>query len=212
MRKLSLITIVGALLAMSGAVAAAGAASPTLTRTEYRALLSVQAAGSIRSVKTVADVQRAQRACRDMSAVSAFMRADRADCNATYGWLEASVKALLRVKACAHRTTVDSRFACLTPSYARLGSTVRTMYHAEQRAYRAVVARGFTGACRRALSDGPKAIAHEGQMTIDISHMVSAMRSRSVLAAQKWGSLYDAATAEAEAAAPKVSVIVCPHQ
>lgn len=49
-------------------------------------------------------------------------------------------------------------------------------------------------------------------MAKDITKMVAAMHERKLLAVQKWGSLYDAATAEAESSAAKVSVVLCPHQ
>lgn len=217
MRKLSLLAVAILLLSVStGAAstgAAADAASPVLTGTEYQQLLTFQsAAASLKSAKTVAAVVKARKSCRGLSRISALMRADRADCTATFGWIEASIKALASLRPCAHRRTVSSRFVCLTPAYARLSRSVGVLYRSERGVHRAVRARGFTGACGRALSNGPRAIAHEEQMAKDISKMVSAMRKRDVLATQKWGSLYDAATAESESASSKVSVAVCAHR
>jgi hypothetical protein len=210
MRKLSLITILGVTLALSAGVAAA-ATPANLTTTEYQQLLAFQA-DTNKPLKTLGALEAAQKYCRSLSPVSALMRADRTDCKASFGWAAASLKALDRVKACAHTKTVATRFPCLLSSYARLSGTVRALYHAEKHVYGAVVARGFTGPCLRALSDGPKAIGDQAHMTSDIAKMVSAMRSRNALAAQKWGSLYDAATAETEAAASKTSMAVCAHQ
>lgn len=210
MRKLSLISILGVMLALSTGVAAA-ATSPALTSTEYQQLLAFQADTS-KPLKTLGALEAAQKYCRTLSPVSALMRSDRTDCKASFDWAAASVKALDRVKACAHTKTAATRFPCLLPSYARLSSTVHALHHAEKHVYGAVVARGFTGSCLRALSDGPTAIRDQAHMSSDISKMVSAMRTRNVLAAQKWGRLYDAATDETEAAASKTSMAVCPHQ
>jgi hypothetical protein len=210
MRKLSLVTILGLVLAMSTGAAAA-ATAPTLTGTEYQQLVAFQN-DTRKSLKSLAAVEAAQKDCHGLSPVSALMRADRADCNASFDWAEASAKALARVKACAHTKTVAARFSCLLSSYAGISRTVRALYHAELRVYRAVSARGFTGSCLRALSDGPKAIRDQAHMTKDMSKMVSAMRQRNLLGVQKWGGLYDAATAETEAAASHTSMTVCPHE
>jgi hypothetical protein len=210
MRKLSLIAAVG-LLALSTGVAAA-ATTPSLTSTEYQQLISFQGAASAGSLKTLGAIEAAQKRCRALSPVSRLMRADRKDCTASFEWVEATVRALDRVKACAHTKTVATRFPCLRAAYVRLERSVRAFYHAEQRVYHATLARGFTGACMRALSDDPKALAHEAQMSKDLGKMLSAMQRGSLLATQKWGSLYDAATAETEAASSRTSVGVCPHQ
>jgi hypothetical protein len=211
MRKLSLITTVGVVLALSTGVAAA-ATTPSLSSTEYQQLISFQGAASAGSLKTLGAVEAAQRRCHALSPVSQLMRSDRTDCNASFEWVEASFSALGRLKACAHTTTLATRFSCLRSAYVRLERTVRALHHAEQRVYHATLVRGFTGACVRALSDGPKALAHEAQMGDDLAKMLSAMRRRSLLATQNWGRLYDAATAETEAASSRASVGVCPHQ
>jgi hypothetical protein len=213
MRKLSLLTILLSIAALSTGAAASAAASPSLSAAEYQQLLNFQTSSSTKSVKTLAGIVRTQRtACGALSPVSALMRADIPDCNATFEWLEDSVRALARAKVCAHRTSVAGRFGCLLPDYSKLSRGVRAMYHAEKRVYSAVLARGFSGACVGALSDNPTALKAEARMTTDITKMVSAIRRGAALAAAKWGSLYDAATAETEAAASKASVTVCPHQ
>jgi hypothetical protein len=205
-RKLSLITLLACAIAASTAAASAA----TLTSTEYQQLLGFQSSAA-KATKTMAALKRAERSCGALSPVSAMMRAYRHDCAATFTWLQDSIAVLKTAKGCAHQPTVDARFACLTPVYSRLARAVRTMYRDEQRVYRAVVARGFSGSCRSALSDGPKAIRHEAQMVADMARAVTALHHDNVFAAQKWGSLYDAATAETEAAASRVSVSVCPH-
>jgi hypothetical protein len=211
MRKLSLVAIVGMLLAVSTGVAAA--ATATLTPTEYQELTALQNVyAGTKSLKSVAGLEAARRHCQQISPVSALMRAERADCNAAFQWLGATVKAVLKLKPCSKQKTVNGRFSCLLPVYARIKATISAMYRAEKRLYNASVARGFGHTCVLALGDGSKAIAAEGRMTSDISKMVSAMRHRNLLVTQKLGSLYDAATAEMEAAASKVSVSACPHQ
>jgi hypothetical protein len=55
-------------------------------------------------------------------------------------------------------------------------------------------------------------LADEKQMGSDLAKMLAAMRRRNVLATQRWGSLYDAATAESESAATHASIGTCPHQ
>jgi hypothetical protein len=213
MRNLSFLTILFTVVALSTGVAVADTTSPALSSTEYQQLLHFQSAASTKSLKTLAGIVRTQqRACGALSPVSALMRADTRDCNGTFEWLEDSVRALTRAKGCARLTSVASRFGCLLPAYSKLGRGVRTMYRAEKRVHKAVLARGFSGACVGALSESPKALRAEAHMTTDITKMVSAIRSRAALVAAKWGSLYDAATAETEAAASKASVAVCPHQ
>jgi hypothetical protein len=50
-------------------------------------------------------------------------------------------------------------------------------------------------------------------MSSDLAKLLAAMRHRNVLAVEKWGSLYDAATAETESTSSRSpSVVVCPHQ
>jgi hypothetical protein len=213
MRKLSLLTILLAVATLSTAAAATAASSPSLSGTEYQQLLHFQTSSSTKSVKTLAGVVRTQRiACGALSPLSALMRADITDCNATFEWLEDSARALARAKRCAHLTSVSARFGCLLPAYSKLSRGVRAMHRAEKRVHGAVLARGFSGACVGALSDNVKALKAEARMTKDVTKMVSAIRRRAALAAAKWGSLYDAATAETEAAASKASVTVCPHQ
>ena len=95
MRKLSLITILGVMLALSAGVAAA-ATSPNLTTTEYQQLLAFQADTS-KPLKTLGSLEAAQKYCRSLSAVSALMRADRTDCKASFDWAAASLEALDRV-------------------------------------------------------------------------------------------------------------------
>jgi len=211
MRKLSHLAALGVVLALSTGVAAA-ATSPSLTSTEYQQLISLQGAASAGSLKTLGAIEALQKRCRSLSPVSRLMRTYRADCTASTVWVEASFEALQRVKACVHTHTVAARFACLGGAYAHLERTVRGLYRAELGVYRATVARGFTGACVRALSDGPKALADEKQMESDLAKTLAAMRSRNLLATQRWGSLYDAATTESEAAATHASIGVCPHR
>jgi hypothetical protein len=210
MRKLSLLAVLGVVLALS--TGATAATSPSLTSSEYQQLISFQGAASAGSLKTLGAVEALQKRCRSLSPGSRLMRTYRADCTASIVWVEATLKALQRIKACAHTHTVATRFACLGGAYERLERAVRALYRAERGVYRATVARGFTGACARALSDGTKALADEKQMGSDLAKMLAAMRRRNVLATQRWGSLYDAATAESESAATHASIGTCPHQ
>lgn len=212
MRKLSLLTLFAIVMALGTAVTTAQAAAPSLTSTEYQQLLAFQHSTSTRKLKTLASIESAKRSCRKLSPASPLLRAGRSDCNATFSWLEATVHALARIKACAPQHTVAGRFPCLMSAYSRLAARVRGLYRADSHLHAVVVARGFTGACERALSDGSQAIAHERQMANDITKLVAAMHQRKLLAVQKWGSLYDAATAEAEASAKKASILTCPHQ
>jgi hypothetical protein len=210
--QLPLIAILAVVLAMSTGVAAA-AASPSLTSTEYQQLISFQAAASVGSPKTLAAVEALQTRCRTLSPVSRLMRTDRADCAASFAWVEASFKAVERLKACAHTRTIAARFGCLRGAYVRLERTVAALYRDELSVYRATVSRGFSGACERALSQPRKTLVHESQMRGDLAKMVAAMKHDNLLAVQKWGSLYDAATAETESTSShSPSVGVCPHQ
>jgi hypothetical protein len=211
MRKLSLITILGVVLALSTGVAAA--ATATLTPTEYEELIALQTVyAGTKSLKSVRALEIAGQHCQQLSPVSALMRAERTDCKASFKWLGATVKALDKLKPCSKQTTVNGRFSCLLPSYTSVKVATRALYRAEKRAYSASVARRFSHTCVLALSDASRAIADEGRMASDMSKLVSAMHSRNLLSVQKWGSLYDAATAEMEAAATNVSVAACPHQ
>jgi hypothetical protein len=212
MRKLTFFTILGVVLALSTGVAAAST-SPNLTNSEYQQLVAFQGSASAGSVKTLAAVRAAKRDCRTLSPVSRLMRSDRADCNASFAWVEASFGAVQRLKACAHTRTAATRFSCLRAAYVRLERSVRALYRDELSVHRATIARGFTGACELALSESPKTLTHEGQMSTDLTKLLAAMKLRNVLAVQKWGSLYDAATAETESTSSRTpSVSVCPHQ
>ena len=162
-------------------------------------------------MKTLGELESARVSCRELAPVSALMRAERADCNGGFDFFVASAQALLRVKACAPQTTVNGRFSCLMPAYVRLNRVVHAFYNVERRVHRAAASRGLTGACMRLLGTAPGVLNSEAQMTRDASRLVSAMRHRVLLSAQRWGSLYDAATAEMESLSPKTSVQVCPH-
>src|SRR5579875_599670 len=211
MRKLGLLTILGVVLAMSTGVATAAGA--TLTTTEYGELVALQSVfADTTSLKTVAAVESLGRSCQQAGPVSGLMRAERADCDAAIKWIDANVKAVLRIKACAKQTTVAGRFGCLLPSYTGLRDTIRAVYRAEKRVNSAARTRGFRGRCVLALGDDAKSIADVARMANDMSQMVAAMRRHNVLTTQKWGGLYDADTAEMEAAGSKVPVSACPHQ
>ncbi len=211
MRKLSFLAILGIMLTLSTGVASA--ATAPLNATEYQELIALQNmyAGT-KSLKSVTALESARQHCQQLSPVSALMRAERADCKAAFQWLGANVRTLVNLKSCSKQTTVNRRLSCLLPSYIGIKVSARALYRAEERAYNASVARGFSHTCVLALSDGSTAIADEARMASDMSKEVSAMHSRNLLSVQKWGSLYDAATAEMEAAASKASVSACPHQ
>jgi hypothetical protein len=211
MRKLSLLTILGVMLAMSTGVAAA--ATATLTHTEYQELSALQdAIVGTKSAKSVAAIESLGTNCRQLSPVSALMRGERADCTAVFQWLTASLKTLQKLKPCSEQHTVSGRFSCLLPSYVSIEGATRALYRAERRVTEAAVARGFSHTCVLALGEGSRAIADEAHMSSDIANMVSAMRRGDVLSTQKWGSLYDAATAEMEAAGKMVLMSTCPHE
>jgi hypothetical protein len=62
-----------------------------------------------------------------------------------------------------------------------------------------------------AMSTGVAAAATAPTLTATDQDGGCAMRQRNLLGVQKWGGLYDAATAESEAAASHTSMTVCPH-
>jgi hypothetical protein len=212
MRRLSLLTLLGVLLAMSTGVAAADSSPAVLTNAEYQQLVLLQGQYTAKSLKSLPALEAAQAKCNKVRPVSALVGAERADCRDGFSWLIASVRIESKLKGCARGTTVNRRLACLLPYYQKLSVAVRGLYHADAYVNRVASGRHFNSTCVRALGDSAKAIAAEGRMATDASRLVSAIRTRDALSVQKYGGLYDADTADAESAGSKTPLTVCPHQ
>ena len=211
MRRIPLLALLGLTLWMSAGAAAAASTPGTLSSTEYQQIVSLQSDVAGKAAKGLPALISAVATCRRLNPVSSLVGAERNDCIAALTWAESNAHIVARLKVCSSRKTIDSRFACLLPDYSKLSAAVRVLYHAEVHLHALATAREFNKTCVLGLGDGPKAIAHEAQMVRYASRMVLAMRGRDALAAGKWGSLYDAATDEAEASASRAPLTACPH-
>lgn len=210
-RTTRLLALLGTVLAIGSGVAGAATTRGVLTSAEYQQLVLLQSQYNSKSLKSLSALEAGQRTCNRMTPVSALVGAARADCRDGFAWLISSVRIELKLKGCARGATIDRRFGCLLPYYAKLSVAVRALHNADAYVTRVASGRHFTRTCVRAIGDSPKAIADEGRMAKDASRLVSAIRSRNLLGVQKYGGLYDADTAEAVSAGSKVPLSVCPH-
>lgn len=210
MRRILLIAVLaGALVPVA---AASASEAGVLTDAEYQQLATIQVQYATKNLKSLGALEAAARGCNRVRPASALVSAERTDCRAAFAWLEDNARIVTKLKTCGHAQTVDARFRCLLPDYQRLSGSVRTVYHADTSVTRAAANRRLTRECVRALGDTPKALAAEERMAKDAAELVAAIRRSDVIAVQKYGGLYDAATADMEAAGSTTPLSACPRQ
>jgi hypothetical protein len=173
MRKLSLLMIVGAVLALGSGIAAA--ATGSLTTFEYQQLVYTR-----NKLKTASGINAAIFDCEQIQMQSKLLTDERSDCISQLRLEQSTGEMKAYAKDCLAYSSAVARLKCLLPPYEQLYKTYATYYRAESQIHALSIARGLGEPCADELSDTPVVISDEKVVLDAIGLIIRAAKTGNV--------------------------------
>jgi hypothetical protein len=216
MRKLSLITILGVMLALSSGIAAAATTGGSLTSAEYQQMQGVQTRLAATHVTNPLKLYKAMLwACEQTQIETPLLGAERSTCDdyALMNIFGLGIKP--EVAACAARYRVaDERLSCLGAIYARWDRSILGFYTSEVEALQIAAARQFSRPCITFLAGTSAELSYAGKLAAVTKKIVTVARQGDLTGFEADAGIFitDAARLQAAESHDNSKLAACPHQ